>query len=167
MYNISITTYMSIKPFKKLILLKLLINTFCVYCDFLNENLYNNCMNMRCTLQFRGPIFKICGAWSIVISVIAKPGYKGYQDQCQGYELHYWCCCSKPYACRNCAKYFKWIKYYLHACIGYRCVTQVLNWIFVCRKYQINLHVNMCQNFYCVACQLYIINFTQENQGAN
>ena len=51
MYNISITTYMSIKPFKKLILLKLLINTFCVYCDFLNKNLYNNCMNMHSFLN--------------------------------------------------------------------------------------------------------------------
>ena len=36
----------------------------------------------------QGSDLQMLRAWSIVISVIAKPGYKGYQDQCQGYDLH-------------------------------------------------------------------------------
>ena len=83
MYNISITTYMSIKPFKKLILLKLLTNTFCVYCDFLNKNLYNNCMNMHSFLNTFYLRYKVIKGSDVFV-------YQKYIKHCMCHVLLQW-----------------------------------------------------------------------------
>ena len=83
MYNISITTYMSIKPFKKLILLKLLTNTFCVYCDFLNKNLYDNCMNMHSFLNTFYLRYKVIKGSDVFV-------YQKYIKHCMCHVLLQW-----------------------------------------------------------------------------